>query len=214
MANVEPSAPQASPAPGARSGAGLELRLERGGVRVRLGRPAPAGDLLVEALELAVPDVALPFDVGLGPGQFQSRLCELVQLAVVAAPEGLAAAAARLDLAELGLASLEVALRDGFAELSGRLAGGPPFALRLGVVPGLERGVAVVPYAPRLFGPSALPAAALPHLVARALAGLGLPDDPLPLLLRRVLVARGWKVPRDGAVRLSAAAVTPAGVRL
>jgi tetratricopeptide (TPR) repeat protein len=214
MAEVEPSASQASPAAGARSGAGLELRLERGGVRVRLGRPAPLAGLLVEALDLAVPDVALPFDVGLGPAQFQHRLCDLVQLAVVAVPEAIAAAAARLDLAGLGLASLEVALRDGFAELSGRLAGGPPFALRIGVVPGAERGVAVVPYAPRLLGPSALPAAALPHLAARALAALGLPDDPLPLLLRRVLVARGWKVPRDGAVRLAAASVTPAGVRL
>jgi hypothetical protein len=192
MAEVRSTAPSPVAGAGARSGPGLELRLERGGAHVRLAEPTPLAGVLVEALDLAVPDVSMPFDVGAGPQQFQSRLCDLCRLDVRLEAEPVAAAAARLDLAALGLGSLQTALRDGFIEVGGRLAAGPAFALRLGLVPGYERGVAVVPYAPRLFGPSPIPAAALPHLAIRALVALDLPDDPLPLLLRRILVARGW----------------------
>ena len=214
MAEVDPTASTASPAAGTRTGSGFELRLERGGAHVRLGAPATIAGLLVEHLDLKVPEIALPFDAGSGPAQFRNRLCDLDALTVLAGPGAVSAAAARLDLGELGLVELEVALRDGFAEVGGRLAGGAHFSLRLGLLPGFDRGVAVVPYAPRIYGPSPLPAAALPHLAARALAALGLPDDPLPLLVRRLLVSRGWKVPRDAGVRLTAAAVAPGGVRL
>ncbi len=214
MAEVDPTASTASPAAGTRTGNGFELRLERGGAHVRLGAPAAMAGLLVEHLDLKVPDIALPFDAGGGPAQFRHRLCDLDALTVRIDQAAVTAAVARLDLGELGLASLEVALRDGFAEVGGRLASGPAFSLRLGLLPGFERGVAVVPYAPRLYGPSPLPAAALPHLAARALSSLGLPDDPLPLLARRLLVSRGWKVPREGGVRLAAAVVAPTGVLL
>ena len=214
MAEVDPTASTASSAAGTRTGNGFELRLERGGAHVRLGAPASIAGLLVEHLDLRVPDVALPFDAGGGPSQFRQRLCDLDALTVLADQAAVSAAAGRLDLGELGLGALEVALRDGFAEVGGRLASGPAFTMRLGLLPGFERGVAVVPYAPRIYGPSSLPAAALPHLASRALAALGLPDDPLPLLTRRLLVSRGWKVPRDAGVRLAAASVAPGGVRL
>ncbi len=214
MAEVQPTASAASPAAGTRTGNGFELRLERGGAHVRLGAPASMAGLLVEHLDLKVPEIALPFDAGGGPAQFRNRLCDLDALTVRIDQAAVSAAAARLDLGELGLMELEVALRDGFAEVGGRLATGTPFSLRLGLLPGFERGVAVVPYAPRLYGPAPLPAAALPHLAARALSALGLPDDPLPLLARRLLVSRGWKVPRETGVRLSTAAVGPGGVVL
>ncbi len=214
MAEVDPTASTASPAAGSRTGNGFELRLERGGAHVRLGAPAAIAGLLVEHLDLKVPDIALPFDAGGGPAQFRNRLCDLDALTVRADQGLVSASAARLDLGELGLGTLEVSLRDGFAEVGGRLAGGTAFSMRLGLLPGFERGVAVVPYAPRLYGPSPIPAAALPHLAARALTTLGLPDDPLPLLARRLLVSRGWKVPREGGVRLAAATVAPGGVRL
>ncbi|MCM2335125.1 MAG: hypothetical protein NDI82_14420, partial [Anaeromyxobacteraceae bacterium] len=203
MSGARTTAPGDAAGVGARTTPGFELRLERGGAHVRLSSAASGAGLTAEALDLEVPDAVMPFDVGAGPGQFQNRLCELCHLAVRLEPELVGEAAARLDPAPLGVASLEVALREGFLEVAGRLAAGPAFALRLGLLPGFERGVAVVPYAPRLFGPGHLPAAALPHLAARALGGLGLPADPLPLLLRRLLVARGWKLPRDGAVRLA-----------
>ncbi len=214
MAEVDPTASTASPAAGTRTGNGFELRLERGGAHVRLGAPTAIAGLLVEHLDLKVPDIALPFDAGGGPAQFRHRLCDLDALTVLAGQPAVSAAAARLDLGELGLGSLEVALRDGFAEVGGRLASGPAFTMRLGLLPGFERGVTVVPYAPRLYGPASIPAAALPHLAARALTALGFPDDPLPLLVRRLLVSRGWKVPREGGVRLAAATVAPSGVRL
>ena len=214
MAEFDPTASTASPAAGTRTGNGFELRLERGGAHVRLGAPAPFAGLLVEHLDLKVPDIALPFDAGGGPSQFRNRLCDLDALTVLADQAAVSASAERLDLAELGLVGLEVALRDGFAEVGGRLATGTAFSLRLGLLPGFDRGVAVVPYAPRIYGPSALPAAALPHLAARALTTLGLPDDPLPLLTRRLLVSRGWKVPRDAGVRLTAVTVATTGVRL
>jgi tetratricopeptide (TPR) repeat protein len=214
MAEVDPTASTASPAAGTRTGNGFELRLERGGAHVRLGAPTAIAGVLVEHLDLKVPDIALPFDAGGGPAQFRNRLCDLDALTVRVDQDAVSASAARLDLGELGLGSLEVVLRDGFAEVGGRLAIGTAFSMRLGLLPGFERGVALVPYAPRLYGPSPMPAAALPHLAARALAILGLPDDPLPLLARRLLVSRGWKVPREGGVRLAAATVAPGGVRL
>ncbi len=214
MAEVRGTDPGAAAGPGTRTGAGLELRLERGGVHVVLPGALQVGGLEVLGLDLQVPDVTLPFDPGAGPGQFQSRRCELCRLEVGLAPEVVSAAAARLDLGALGLERLEVGLRQGFAEVGGRLAGGPAFALRLGLVAGFERGVRVVPYAPRLFGPAPRPAAALPHQASGALALLGLVADPLPALLRRVLVVRGWKVPAEGAARLALATVAPAGVRL
>lgn len=214
MAEARGTDPGAAAGPGARTGAGFELRLERGGVHVVLPKPVQVGGVEVLGLDLQVPDVTLPFDPGSGPGQFQSRLCELCRLEVSLAPEVAAAAAARLDLGAFGLEALAVGLRQGFVEVAGRLAGGPAFALRLGLLAGFQRGVEVIPYAPRLLGPSARPAAALPHLAAGALSRLGLAADPLPALLRRILVPRGWKVPAEGTARLALAAVTPAGVRL
>src|SRR5512137_691904 len=214
MAEVEPTASTASSAAGTRTGNGFELRLERGGAHVRLGAPTAIAGLLVEHLDLRVPEIALPFDAGGGPTQFRQRLCDLDALTVLADAAAVTAAASRLDLGELGLGALDVALRDGFAEAGGRLASGVPFSMRLGLLPGFERGVTVVPYAPRIYGPASVPAAALPHLAARALSALGLPDDPLPLLARRLLVSRGWKVPREGGVRLATATVAPGGVRL
>ena len=181
MAEVDPTASTASPAAGTRTGNGFELRLERGGAHVRLGAPAVIAGLLVEHLDLKVPEIALPFDAGGGPSQFRNRLCDLDALTVRVDQAAVSAAAARLDLGELGLGALEVALRDGFAEVGGRLAGGQPFSMRLGLLPGFERGVALVPYAPRLYGPASVPAAALPHLAARALAALGIPDVSAPV---------------------------------
>jgi hypothetical protein len=77
------SAPASSAA--ARSG-GFELRLERGGVYVRLENQPIAPGVRLEVLTLQIPDVKFPFDVGQGAGQFRHRLSELVELSVVAEP--------------------------------------------------------------------------------------------------------------------------------
>ncbi len=55
-------------AAGTRSGAGFELRLERGGASVRLAEQPIAPGIRLEQLTLQIPDVKFPFDVGLGAG--------------------------------------------------------------------------------------------------------------------------------------------------
>ncbi|HUL57838.1 MAG TPA: hypothetical protein VLU43_01105, partial [Anaeromyxobacteraceae bacterium] len=213
MAEVKPTA-SAGGAAEPRHGTGFELRLERAGVSVRLaGQPIAAG-LRLDALVLSVPDVRFPFDVGQGAGQFRHRLSDLVRLDATAEPALVTEALARVDLAALGLAAVEIALRDGFAELAGRIAGGPSFTMKAGLLPAAGEAVAVVLYAARLYGPAPVAAAALPHLAARAISGTGLSPDPLPSLLRRVLAPRGWKMPRSSAARLARAVVRPDGARI
>src|SRR5512140_2911108 len=94
-----PSAPPS----GKRSGAGFELRLERGGAYVRLADQPIAPGLRLESLTLQIPDVKFPFDVGQGAGQFRHRLADLVECAVVAEP-----ALAEAALREVGLAAFGV----------------------------------------------------------------------------------------------------------
>jgi hypothetical protein len=217
MAEVNKPASAPTGDPGARSGTGFELRLERGGAAVRLAaRPILPG-LDVEALTLALPDVRFPFDAGKGAAQFRHRLSDVTELRVVAAPALAEAAVAAAPLAELGLADVKVALREGFAELAGRIAAGPAFTLAAGLLADGERGVRLLFFAPRLYGPGPIPSAALPHLALRAAAALGdggLPADTLSALLRRILVPRGWKLPRTAGVRLARAELAGGAVRL
>src|SRR3990172_12000539 len=105
-------------------GAGLELRLERGGAYVALQpQPlAPGVDLV--ALSMEIPGVIFPFDSAGGSAQFRHRLCELDRLELAIAEPGLAALLAPLAPADSGLASLTLALRAGFAEGTGPPGGG------------------------------------------------------------------------------------------
>jgi len=206
MAGVNKTASAPPPAAGTGSGTGFELRLERSGASVRLADREIAPGLRLEVLSLQVPDVRLPFDAGQGAAQFRHRLADLGELAVTASAELVEAALARADLAALGIEDARVALREGFAEIAGRLAAGPPFTMKAGLLAQGEQGLRVLFHSPRLLGPAPLPAAALPLLAARALASLGgegLPEEPLAPLLRRILAPRGWKVPRAAGVRLA-----------
>ncbi|HUL58285.1 MAG TPA: hypothetical protein VLU43_03380 [Anaeromyxobacteraceae bacterium] len=217
MAEVPKTASVPSSTSGPRSGSGFELRLERGGAFVRLADVPVVDGLTLDLLDLAVPDVRFPFDVGAGSGQFRHRLSDLDDLAVSAGPELAAAALARAGPAALGLEDLRVALRQGFAEIAGRLAGGATFTVRAGLVTRGERGVAVALHGARLYGPAPLPTGALVHTGRRLLERLGedaLPEDPISRLLRRILAPRGWKIPRTAGVRLSRAEIEPGGVRL
>ncbi len=207
----------ASGAAGARGGTGFELRLERGVAAVRLAERELAPGLLVESLTLRLPDVEFPFDVGQGAVQFRHRLADLTELRVTITPAAVEGALARADLSALGVEQVQVAFRDGFAEVAGRLAGGPAFTLEAALVPRGEQGLAVVFHSPLLHGPAPIAAAALPHLAARALPAAGappLPDGPLPALLRAVLVPRAWKLPRSGGVPLARAELAEGVVRL
>ncbi|ABC83563.1 hypothetical protein [Anaeromyxobacter dehalogenans] len=208
MAEVrQQPAPAHSSEPGA--GSGFELRLERGGASVRLADRELAPGLTLECLTLRVPDVHFPFDAGAGAAQFRSRLTDLVELRVALTPAPVEAALARAGLGALGLEGVRIAFREGFAELAGRISAGPAFTLQAGLLPRGERGLGLVFHSPRIYGPAPLPAAALPHLAARALEAAGaaaLPSDPLAPLLRAALAPRGWKLPRPHGARLSRAA--------
>jgi tetratricopeptide (TPR) repeat protein len=214
MADVRPTASGSNDPGGKGTATGFELRLERGGAFVQLADQPIAPGLRLEALSLEVPDLTFPFPVGQGSGQFRTRLCDLARFSVVAEPEAITAALAKVDAGALGIAALEPTLRDGFAELAGRVVGGPAFTLVAGLVPHDETGVAIVFHSPRVYGPAPVAAAALPHLAARALATLGLSTEPLSSLLRRTLAPRGWKIPRAGLVRLVRAELAASGARL
>jgi hypothetical protein len=218
MAEVKPTASAVTDGAERRSGTGFELRLERGGAYVRLADAPIAPGLVLDALSIELPGVRFPFNVGLGAVQFRHVLADLVRLELVAKEEWVAEALRRIDLGPLGVASLSCALRDGFVELSGRVAGGGAFTLHASLLPEGEQGIAVRFHSPRLFGPSPIPAALLAHLAARTFAplasGPGGVDDPIPRLLRRVLAPRGWKVPRSSTLRLAVLKVGPDGIRV
>src|SRR5512140_209536 len=133
--------PSSAPSAASRSGAGFELRLERGGAYVRLADQPVVPGLRLESLTLQVPDVKFPFDVGQGVGQFRHRLSDLVELSVVLEPAAVEAALARANLSAFGLENVRVALREGFAEIAGRLAGGPAFTLEAGLLPAGDQRV-------------------------------------------------------------------------
>jgi len=218
---AEGKKPSAAPsAAGPQRGAGLELRLEAGKAFVCLSdRPVAPG---VRAVDVAmeVPEVRFPFDVGLGAAQFRKRLCDLSRVDLAVGPEFLASLAGHLDLARAGLSGLTVALRAGFAEGAGRLEGGAPFTFKLGLEPEGDQGLAVVIYDARLYGPAGIPSAALPAMLARAAGGLARPEgaslllEPLGAVLRRLIPARGWKLPRAGSARLAEARFSPGELRI
>ncbi|HET7823841.1 MAG TPA: hypothetical protein VFK90_00845, partial [Anaeromyxobacter sp.] len=216
MADRKPSSAPSSAA-GSRSGAGFELRLERGGAYVRLADQPIATGLRLEQLTLQIPDVKFPFDVGLGAGQFRHRLADLVDLSVAVEVSSAEAALAEAGLAAFGLEDVRLAARDGFLEIAGRLSGGPPFTMKAGLLPAGDQGVRLVFHSPRVLGPSPLPAAALPHYAAAVLDALGeerLPREPLAPVLRRALAPRGWKLPRAGEARLARAEIAAGVARI
>src|SRR5512146_1652115 len=215
MAERKPSS--APSAAGNRSGAGFELRLERGGAYVRLADQPVVQGLRLESLTLQVPDVKFPFDVGQGSGQFRHRLSDLVELSVAAEPSLAAASLAEVGLFAFGVEDVRVAAREGFLEIAGRLSGGPPFTLMAGLLPAGDQGLELVFHSPRIYGPSALPAGALPHIARAVVEAIGperVPPEPLAPLLRRMLAGRGWKLPRTADARLARAEIAGGVARL
>src|SRR5512142_467008 len=112
--------PSSAPSAASRSGAGFELRLERGGAYVRLADQPIAPGVRVEVLTLQIPDVKFPFDVGQGAAQFRSRLADLVELSVSIDASSAEAALASAGIAAFGVEQPAIAARDGFFEIAGR----------------------------------------------------------------------------------------------
>ncbi|HET6439736.1 MAG TPA: hypothetical protein VFG59_16845, partial [Anaeromyxobacter sp.] len=214
MAEVNKTASAPPSTAGTRSGTGFELRLERGGASVRLADRELSPGLLLETLTIQLPDVRFPFDVGKGANQFRHRLADLSELYVAAGAAFLEQALRRAPLAEAGLEDVRVELRDGFAELCGRLAAGPFFTARAGLLAQGTQNLRILFHSPKILGPAPLPAAAIPSLLGRALPGQGAALEPLAPLLRRVLAPRGWKIPRATSVRLARAEISAGAVHL
>jgi len=204
-------------AAGKRTGAGFELRLERGGAYVRLVDQILAPGVRLETLTLQLPDVKFPFDVGQGAGQFRHRLGNLADLSVAIEPSAADEVIAAAGLAAFGIEEPRIAAREGFIEIAGRLSGGPPFTLEAGLLPAGDHGVSLVFHSPRVLGPAPVPAAALPHLARAVLDAVGrdaVPLEPVAPLLRRLLAPRGWKLPRLADARLARAAIADGAARL
>ncbi|HEY7725290.1 MAG TPA: tetratricopeptide repeat protein, partial [Anaeromyxobacteraceae bacterium] len=215
-----PSGPP-TPSPAARTRpAGFELTLERGRAVVRLADQVFLPGVRLAELLLEVPGLAFPFDVSAGASQFRQHLCDLLRLELAVEAEAARALLGRLPAAAQGLVGLEIAWRAGFAELAGSVEGGPRFTLKLGLEPRGDQALALVAYAPRLYGPCPLPEAVLPFLLVKAAAGLGrgegaaLVAEPLAPALRRLLPSRGWKLPRTRGARLVAAGFDQARLHL
>src|SRR5512133_533084 len=218
MAEVKPTASATPVSAERRPGTGFELRLERGGAYVRLADVTVDTGLPPDARSIEIPGVKFPFNVGAGAVQFRHVLADLVRVELAAHEPWIEARLREIDLGALGVESVSCALRDGFAELSGRISGGgAAFTLHASLLPEGEQGIAIVFRSPRLYGPSPIPAAILPHVAARTLAPLasapGGVSDPLPRILRKVLAPRGWKVPRSSPLRLTLLGVSPDGIR-
>ncbi len=217
MAEVKPTASAEPVSAERRSGTGFELRLERGGAYVRLADVPVETGLTLDVLSIEVPGVKFPFNVGAGAVQFRHVLADGVRVELAVHEPWIEERLRGIDLAALGVEALSCALREGFVELSGRVAGGAAFTLHASLLPEGEQGIAVVFHSPRLYGPSPIPAALLPHMAARTLAPLasapGGVNDPLTRILRKVLAPRGWKVPRSSALRLTLLGVSPDGIR-
>ena len=217
MAEVKPTASAEPVSAERRSGTGFELRLERGGAYVRLADVTVEAGLTLDVLSIEVPGVKFPFNVGAGAVQFRHVLADGVRVELAVHEPWIEERLRGIDLAALGVEALSCALREGFVELSGRVAGGAAFTLHASLLPEGEQGIAVVFHSPRLYGPSPIPAALLPHMAARTLAPLasapGGVNDPLTRILRKVLAPRGWKVPRSSALRLTLLGVSPDGIR-
>src|SRR5512133_1345301 len=217
MAEVKPTASATPVSTERRSGTGFELRRARGGAYVRLADVTVDAGLTLDVLSIEIPGVKFPFNVGAGAIQFRHVLADLVRVELAAHEPWIEERLRGIDLGALGVESLTCALRDGFAELSGRISGGAAFTLHASLLPEGEQGIAIVFRSPRLYGPSPIPAAILPHVAARTLAPLasapGGVSDPLPRILRKVLAPRGWKVPRSSPLRLTLLGVSPDGIR-
>jgi tetratricopeptide (TPR) repeat protein len=193
-------------------GFGLEFR--RGSTLVTLEhRPLPGG-LLIDRLELEVPEVSFPFDVLGGAEQFRHRRCRLRALSLSMAGAELAAWLERLsEDGRLGLAELRLELEQGEGWLGGRLSSGSQaatFSARFAAEPGEDLELRIGFHDLRLFGPLPVPASVLvsrlarmwkPWRVTQPSAGW-LALRPVQDLLRRVLPYHGWKVPELAGLRL------------
>ncbi|HUB08683.1 MAG TPA: tetratricopeptide repeat protein [Myxococcales bacterium] len=201
---------------------GFELRLANGRAFVEAGaRPVGEG-FSVRRFSMEIPAVRFPFDVTGGADRFRDQRCVLSDLELLVEATALNQwIAAALDLAPLGIESLQAALRPGGVELYGDHAAAGPFTAKVGIE-AEGTGLSLLLYELRLYRPAPLCSALLLHRLAVSARGeedplAPLPGavtagplgsatvrcDPLPAVLRQLLVGRGYKLPDARALRLA-----------
>lgn len=221
-AEKDPHAPSSEPRP-----AGPELRLlDR---RAFVGFPPLdiAPGVRVTDFALQIPDVTFPFNVTGGPQRYQNKKLQFGYLDVSVDAEQVQRRIAVLASHLVELEELKLHFRPGYLEGQVRLktADRTPVTFKVAFDGDGER-LAVYVYDIRLFGFSATPASQVPVLLSRALqAAAALPEIELrgatgffarvlPPLAQAASVARGYKVPFLEGARLSAADVSPQGLKL
>ncbi|MBU8895496.1 flagellar hook-length control protein FliK [Corallococcus sp. M34] len=217
------SKPAASPA----GAAAPELRLlDR---RAFVGFPAleVQPGLRISDFALQIPDVSFPFNVSAGATRYQRKklLFGFLELSVDADLVGRKVAELAGRLA--GIEDLRLHFRPGYLEGQGRLPAPErtPFTFKVAFDADGDK-LAVYLYDVRLYGFCATPAVQVPGLLSTAVGALALLPDVevrgatgfstrvLPALCQLAALSRGYKMPTLDTARLSAAEVSPSGLRL
>ncbi len=197
---------------------GFELRLSEGRAFVSAsGRPLGEG-VVARHFAMEIPHVRFPFDVSGGAERFRNQRCTLRELEIAVDGELLQRwFRERLSDASLGLTGIELFPRTGFLEIRGQQSVAGSFTGKIGLIPE-GRELLVHLYDLRLYAPGPLSAAELlQRLVAEpvrqgtslvAAAGpTRLRVDLLGVVLQRLLVGKGFKMPDVRGVLLRHATI-------
>jgi|GEM_PF-5632763 len=181
--------------------------------------------VLVDRLELEVPDLPLPLDLAEGAERFQNKRTRVSLAAFRMSQADLSAVVADADpaLSERGIEELSLRAEDGHLSATGRVRQGEhstEFAFRVVVHSSGGRLRAAIAH-PFVFGFFPLPAPLVAHRAADAIFGAhasadlrldsrGVGDfelDPLAGLLWNLLPTAGWRLPDSSRTRIIAAHV-------
>ena len=220
-AKTPESGEDARPA-GALPPSGFELRLAEGRAFVEAGgRPLGEG-VSVRRFSMELPAVRFPFDVTGGADCFRDQRCVLRELELVVEASTLERwIPVALDLGPLGIEQISAAIRPNCIELYGEHSAAGPFTVKVGIE-AEGSGLSLLFYELRLYRPAPLCSALLLHRLAGSARGeedplaplpgsissgpMGMAKlrcDPLPALLRQLLVSRGYKLPDARLLKLS-----------
>ena len=185
------------------------------------GRPLGEG-VSVRRFSMEIPAVRFPFDVTGGADRFRDQRCVLRELELVVEASTLERwIPVALDLGPLGIEQISAAIRPNCIELAGEHGVAGPFTVKVGIeAEGI--GLSLLFYELRLYRPAPLCSALLLHRLAGSArgeedplaplpgaissGGMGsarLRCDPLPALLRHLLVSRGYKLPDARLLKLA-----------
>src|SRR5262245_5798109 len=228
--------PEERPAPvgpstGAKGASEPELRLHDRKAYVGFGATPIAAGIRVSDFAMRVPEISYPFDIsGSAATRYQKKRCTFGYLTLEVEADVLSRSARSIHAAAPDrFGQLTLSCRAGCIEGSGTLIGGDaapaPFTFRVGFSAETEEVLALV-FDVRMYADSGVPAGLVAPLLAAAVekaevlpgakrqGASGLLFSPLPELLRRVVPARGFRIPDVATARLAGVDVTTTGLKL